>query len=147
MDKQKQIEEIVKLDIEKSVSGYSAFINDMRISKSKPLSVSKTIMSFDCPKKYILEAIGIPEGAVVLTREEYERLLKEETLCERFGNDIDAKLKYIYELEDKVAQARKETAEKFAEKIFELFPEDKNVTHIHRRTVKGICKEITEGKV
>ena len=70
-----KIEEIVKLDIEESVSGYSAFINDMRISKSKPLSISKTIMSFDCPKKDILSAIGIPEGAVVLTREKFEEVL------------------------------------------------------------------------
>ena len=35
----------------------------------------------------------ITENAVVLTEEEYERLLKEETLCERLGNDIDVKLK------------------------------------------------------
>ena len=54
----------------------------------------------------------LAENAVVLAKEEYERLLKEETLCERLGNDIDVKLKYIYELEDKVAQVHKETAEK-----------------------------------
>ena len=57
------------------------------------------------------------ENAVVLSKEEYERLLKEETLCERLGNDIDVKLKYIYELEDKVAQVRKETTEKIANDI------------------------------
>ena len=56
MDK-RMIEEMLKLDIEQSVSGYSAFINDMRISKAKPLSVSKTVISLDCPKKYIYEAV------------------------------------------------------------------------------------------
>lgn len=66
-------EQLAKLDIEESGGFYSAYINDMRISKNKPLSVSKTVMTFDCPKKYILEAIGIPDGVVVLTKEEYER--------------------------------------------------------------------------
>ena len=57
------------------------------------------------------------ENSVVLTREEYERLLKEEALCERLGNDIDVKLKYIYELEDKVAQTLKEMAKKIMSDI------------------------------
>lgn len=64
MTNKQQIEEMVKLDIDECAGFYSAFINDMRISKNKPLSVSKTIMSFDCPKEYILRALGIPENAV-----------------------------------------------------------------------------------
>ena len=71
--KQKQIEEMAKLEIEESEGFYSAFINDMRISKNKPLGKSKTFKTFMCPKKYILQAIGIHENAVVLTDEEYER--------------------------------------------------------------------------
>ena len=94
----------------------------------------------------------ITENAVVLTREEYERLLKEETLCERLGNDIDVKLKYIYELEDKVAQERKETAEKFAERAKELLDKQKkgwsaNMIWIitAKNCIDEIFKEITEG--
>lgn len=62
---EEMIEEMAKLDIEESAGFYSAFINDMRISKNKPLSTSKTIMSFNCPKNYILQAIGISEDSVV----------------------------------------------------------------------------------
>lgn len=98
MTEKEQIEEMLKLDIEECAGFYSAFINDMRISKNKPLSVSKTIMSFDCPKEYILQALGIPENAVVLTREEYDELLRQ-------GAMIDF-------LKDCVKQVRKETAEK-----------------------------------
>jgi hypothetical protein len=100
----------------------------------------------------------IHEGAVVLTREEYERLLKEETLCERLGNDIDVKLKYIYELEDKVAQERKETAEKFAQalenrldSIDTILHEDNEEEYLSANElgelIDEICEEITEGKV
>ena len=62
---------MVKLDIEEIAGSYLVFINDIRINKNKPLSTSKTVMSFNCPKKYILPAIGIPEGSVVLSKEEY----------------------------------------------------------------------------
>ena len=99
----------------------------------------------------------IPENAVVLTRDEYERLLKEETLCERLGNDVDVKLKYIYELEYKVAQERKETAEKFAEMLKDFFKEKGKIFHdgkqifhdlrvVSLEKIDEICKEITEGK-
>lgn len=97
MTEQKQIEEIVKLDIEESASFYSAFINDMRISKNKPLSVSKTVMSFNCLKKDILHAIGIPENAIILTKEEQNKILK-------------ATEKRINELKQQIEQTRKEMA-------------------------------------
>ena len=61
--------------------------------------------------------IKLDENAVVLTKEEYDRLLKEETLCEQLGNDVNVKLRYILELEDKVAQERKKTTEKIMNDI------------------------------
>ena len=96
----------------------------------------------------------ITKDVVVLTREEYERLLKEETLCERLGNDIDVKLKYIYELEDKVAQVRKETVEKLAEKLKYDVSEDNELHEALNKYLKKDyfeyiderCRELTEGK-
>lgn len=70
------VEEMAKLDIEESEGFYSAFINGERISKNKPICISKTVLSIDCHKKYILQAIGIPEDSVALSKEEYEKFLK-----------------------------------------------------------------------
>lgn len=105
----KQIEEMAKLEIEESAGYYSAFINDMRISRNKPASKSKTIMIFACPKKYILSAIGIPEGAVVLTREELNDL--EYKAYARGVNSFNT----LHEKQ--LSKARKEMAEKFANDI------------------------------
>jgi hypothetical protein len=151
MDKQKQIEEMLKLDIEQSVSGYSAFINDMRISKAKPLSVSKTIISLDCPKKYIYEAIGIPEGAVVLTKAEYEEYERYKDLLTQYMNgEIVNEDIFIQQVED-IKQARKETAEKFALKVADYFVEHCGgrlsislTLQEWYKMIDEICKEITE---
>ena len=114
-DKEKQIEETAKLDIEESAGFYSAFINDRRISKNKPLGISKTIMSFYCPKNYILQAIGISEDSVVLTKEEQDKILKAtekriELLKEENGqlrlenNDIEAENEKLKNYNDKLSQ-------------------------------------------
>lgn len=108
-DKQ-QIEEMLKLDIDECAGFYSAFINDMRISKNKPLSVSKTIMSFDCPKEYILRALGIPENAVVLTEEEYNTLMLEQKRLKKIVDRIPCG----YELKDKT---RKQTAKEILQEV------------------------------
>ena len=107
-DKQ-QIGEMLKLDIEECAGFYSAFINDMRISKNKPLSVSKTIMSFDCPKEYILQALGIPKNAVVLTDEKLKlgEWEGEVQVMRMARQTYDACLK----------QTRKETAKEILDKV------------------------------
>lgn len=88
----------------------------------------------------------ITKNAVVLTREEYERLLKEETLCERLGNDVDVKLKYIYELEDKVAQERKEVAEKIYNMAEEVVEKTKYIVdgklYLHIDVLKLIIEQL-----
>lgn len=79
----------------------------------------------------------IPENAVVLTREEFE------FMC------VDTKAVR----EEEVKQARKETAEKFAERLKACYPEseydeydDVYVKNV-RNYIDEICKEFTEGKV
>ena len=71
----------------------------------------------------------IPEGAVVMTREEKEKLY------------------YPDEVWQMVENARKETAKKFAEKLFEVFDEyflyDRAFIN---RKINEICKEITGGE-
>jgi hypothetical protein len=148
MDKQKQIEEMAKLEIEESAGFYSAFINDIRISKNKPIGKSKTFMTFSCPKKYILQAICIPEGAVVLTQEEWA------TVHEQFAQAM-------YQKE---VNTRKETAEKFARLVefHSVSTRDEEGREIFTISALGlkeilheefgipydeIAKEITEGKV
>lgn len=90
--------------------------------------------------------IKLDENAVVLTEEEYERLLKEETLCERLGNDVDVKLKYIYELEDKVAQERKEMAEKIYNMAEEVVEKTKYIVdgklYLHIDVLKLIIEQL-----
>ena len=70
----------------------------------------------------------IPEDSVVLTREEYEKdLAIERELGQR-----------------KASRTRKETAEKFAERVKE--ETDHGVSAIYDSTVDDICKELVEGK-
>ena len=113
-----QIEEMAKLDIEESGGFYSAFINNMRISKNKPLSKSKTIMTFYCPEKYIKESINFPKDSVVLSRGEFERLKRIETEKHRlYEMKLDLENQLIekgwtdYEGADEIEKrVRKETA-------------------------------------
>ena len=74
----------------------------------------------------------IPENAVVLTREQYEKdLAIERELGER-----------------KASRARKETAEKFAERVKMAFyyEFDELIPSIMADKIDEIAKEITEGK-
>lgn len=82
----------------------------------------------------------INENEVVISEEEYERLLKEETLCEHLGNDVDVKLRYIYELEGKVAQERNETAEKILKDI--MFCIDINDCNKNEMLILNLCKTL-----
>lgn len=43
-----------------------------------------------------------------------------ETLAERLGDDVDRKLKYIYELEEKLQTAKSEAIKEFVERINEI---------------------------
>lgn len=104
----------------------------------------------------------IPENAVVLTEKE----LKEKIDCcdvsmihhdddgkryieyERYEDFTDRLGKRIQQLKGQLKQARKETAEKFAERLKCLFDEYGKYAgyHIHE-IIDEIAKEFTEGKV
>lgn len=131
MTKQEQIEEIVKLDIEESAGLHSAFINDMRISKNKPLSISKTIMTFNCPKKDILHAIGIPENAITLTKEEQSKILK-------------ATEKRINELKQQIEQTRKETAKGIFSELREFVKNRKHRFDLECNVAEETAKSYNE---
>lgn len=150
-ESQKQ-EEMMKLEIEESTGFYSAFINDMRISRNKPLGASKTFITFSCPKKYILQAIGIPENAVVLTKEEYDDMFTFKTVGQA-GKHCG-----FYNILDTVRKVeRKEAVEKFAS----LLTDGRQTLDICEKDTGKVCdkayiipqsfinetaKEITEGK-
>ena len=88
----------------------------------------------------------IPEGAVVLTREEYEKL---DIVKKMYGSSDKVKPSDILRMlamTDNVA--RKETAEKFAERVKMAFyyEFDELIPSIMADKIDEICKEITEGK-
>ena len=135
--KEKQIEEMAKLDIEKSAGFYSAFINDMRISKNKPLSTSKTIMSFNCPKNYILQAIGIPEDSVVLTHSEFDEFRKDQAEVKFLKNKI-------------INQASNKTAKDILFKFESAFAYYDNEDMFSKKAIfeciEGITKQVVDTK-
>lgn len=96
----------------------------------------------------------IPENAVVLTEE------RNKIICDRFAQleRVQAELqelnaKYYNEAKDlrrQVKKVRKETAEKFAERLLHkdnIFEEKDNSYLFYKEEIDKICKEITEGKV
>lgn len=78
----------------------------------------------------------IPEGAVVLTREEYE---KHKGFSREEVDEIS---------ETAIKNSRKETAEKFASRVKMAFyyEFDELIPSIMADKIDEICKEITEGK-
>lgn len=68
----------------------------------------------------------IPDGAVVLTKEEYDNMrnLTDCAVCEIKG----------------IEKVRKETAREILGEFLETFPSDKNITTISRATVKRLAQ-------
>ena len=88
----------------------------------------------------------IPENAVVLTEEEYEELQVGKDF--NYGYHNGEKNITAYYENIRLPEARKETAEKFAERLKEkayYTVVDTQCVAVH--TIDEICKEITEGKV
>ena len=79
----------------------------------------------------------IPEGAVVLTREAYNRLFTKARQSEIKTIDLES-----------IVNARKETAEKFAERVKMAFyyEFDELIPSIMADKIDEICKEITGGE-
>jgi hypothetical protein len=142
MDKQKQIEEMAKVLIKASCYGKHckkcAFVR----------SVEKATKCCVCLKHlYNAGYRKIPENAVVLTREEYEKL---DLVKEMYGSNDKIKLSDLLKMlamTDKVA--RKETAEKFSERLkakkIEIATGVRYLNMVSVVAIDEICKEITEG--
>ena len=92
----------------------------------------------------------IPEGAVVLTNEEYRDLQISQDFDYGYHNGESNMTAYYENI--RLPEVRKETAEKFAERLKEKFPINEDVfrfsvpEQIHK-VIDEICKDITEGKV
>lgn len=83
----------------------------------------------------------IPENAVVLTREEYDYLIND---CKRWENLAVEKV-------DEIITTRKETAEKFAERLkskrkYLTTKSYNTVEVVFVKDIDEICKEIAEGE-
>ena len=123
MDKQKQILEMSKV------------IEEAMAKARRTLGGHNNIATFYAEILLNAGYCKIPEGAVVLTREQYEKdLAIERELGER-----------------KASRARKETAEKFAEMVSKAFMSvnciDIDEWNWYQRKIDEICEEISEGKV
>ena len=153
MDKQKQIEEIVKdmLDYAKTFSIVKNAIGEATFIREYEASIRGYA-------NYLYNAgyRKIPENAVVLTREEYEKL-------KSLANN-HCKYCHLMDLPDfeteKIVRdtTRKETAEKFAERLkdtitqpteMEFFKNPNKRGKVDKTLLLGlideICKELTEG--
>lgn len=128
-------EDLIKLDIEECAGQYCAYLDDMRISKAKPAGVMHNIHSINCRKDYIKEVLGIPKGAVVLSKEEQEYL---QAITEKRIKELKKQLAELEEQRDRQAyiaeeliqekhrwaeQARKETAKEILNRLYEQINE------------------------
>ena len=153
--KQKQIEEMARDFGEQK--GYGC--------RAATLSCKECILQGDCmPYSYAEGAYNagyrkIPEGAVVLTKEEagqvygtvkaHGKLLKDLREAKAvFEKEMEeAKKEFVKQFEEHEKELRKETAEKFAERLkakAHYAVCDTRCVAVH--TIDEICKEITEGK-
>lgn len=129
MDKQKQIEGMAKV-LEFCCNGEN--IENCNSDRSCD----------SCRAKYLYNAgyRKIPENAVVLTREEFDKNL------EPFRLEIIVLSQELVETSQKLMNSRKETAEKFAERLKEYVVDDFSEYDYGYLCMKidGMCKKITD---
>lgn len=130
--KQKQIKEMATI-LYKRIATLERFgLTAMDLCEK----ISEELLKYYQPK--------IPENAVVLTREEFDKKL------EPFRLEIISLSQELIETSQKLMKAHKETAEKFAERVSKAFIGlnciDIDEWNWCQRKIDEICKEITEGK-
>lgn len=129
MDKQKQqqIEELIGI-IQGAVGGCATYWASL---------IAEEVLKYYQPK--------IPENAVVLTREEYEELQTGQDFNYGYHNGETNMTEYYENI--RLPEVRKETAEKFAERVKMAFyyEFDELIPSIMADKIDEICKEITEG--
>ena len=131
MDKQKQIEEIAKIMLEKAFENYETS-GSVEIDTDVRRNFYYAFLAYS-EELYEQGYRKIPEGAVVLTREEYQTAnywRERAQMWKKAAHDI-----------------RKETAEKFAERLktecYDGGIDDKCIAVSFSR-LNEICKELTE---
>lgn len=149
MDKQKQIEKMAT-DLVKGeyYASNECMGTDCRDCEHRSKGSIKCRRMYQAEYLYNAGYRKIEEGAVVLTKEEYDELQKG-VKTYNYTAMFDAQNSYRWE--QGYLHARKETAEKFAERLKGLFPINEDVFRftipekIHN-AVDEICKELVEGK-
>ena len=118
----------------------------------------RTIKQAKYVAEYIVDKLNyrkIPESAVVIPKEVscYDNVEERIRTFNLDGNKVDftdeqimALTTIFHHIKLQEKEIRKETAEKFAEKVLALFPSDMKITTVSRWTILRICKEITESK-
>lgn len=123
MNEQKQIEEMAKelKAVAKIVRTILEDRTDIKYIPDLDFPIAKEVLKHYQPK--------IPENAVVLTREEFEKFKKQDLFMKDYT--------IVEVLENETKKARKETAEKFKALLKGTVPQE---------LLDEICKELTEGK-
>ena len=135
MDKQKQIEEMAKV------------IEEAMAKARRTLGGHNNIAKFYATMLVNVGYRKIPANAVVLTRDEYNLLNIAKKTWASDGEEVQAST--LIDTLKRVRKAeRKETAEKFAERVKMAFYYhfDELIPSIMADKIDEICKEITEGK-
>jgi type I site-specific restriction endonuclease len=145
---QKQIEEMAK-EIEKSYTAYRGFCPH----NTTVCSTVRNCMYCNIATHLIEQGYQkIPEGAVVLTKEEREEF------NELYRSALQRAEKWERLCGIKIKETRKETAEKFAERLKEKLEENSPVAGYDledlefdgetiQECIDEICKELTEGEL
>ena len=131
--KQKQIEEMAKIVLEKAFENYETS-GSVEIDTEVRRNFYYAFLAYG-EELYDRGVRKIPEGAVVLTREEYQTAnywRERAQMWKKSAHDI-----------------RKETAEKFAERVKMAFyyEFDELIPSIMADKIDEICKEITDNEV
>lgn len=163
MDKQKQIEEMANYFLirnkdtglyyrGKGVNRWGKYYNQASVYRIK--GQAESTLKERARRGENVEIVPIyiskiPEGGVVLTREEHQKYLAFKIIEPQVRCCLDRER----ELEKRLETAIKETAEKFAERLKERldisaigYSTAEIVSEVENK-IDEVCKEITEGKV
>ena len=92
----------------------------------------------------------VAHHALALINRQKAEIEKLESLSERLGDDVTLKLKYIYELEKRLAIAKAEAIKEFAENVKAIFEcvlyFDDDVKECIINEIDELVKEMTETK-
>lgn len=99
----------------------------------------------DCPLDGERCALKLPKNALALIRELTEEKERVEKLSEDLGRDVDVKLKYILELEDKLETTKADTVQKMQERLKSQSFAHKNFGElVYVEDIDQIAKELLE---